>query len=422
MTRLVRPQVGARVISVSSDYRPAILGFSLSFMMFLQVLGQGSPSFIQASSLSLLIVGFLIAISYPVTNKLNTVVVALIVSLGFMIVIGAFRAAEYLGNSVFLRAAGVLLFLSLGLLLARRKEHFLFERAFPIYAVTFVGVLIYVLIDNDRHWDRLRGHLHSNLWAFVAATAVVGIMAARTSAFIRAALIGFVLYMIAIQFQARGPLIWAVLTILLFSLTSSLRRMRSSNYPLLYLSGYIFVFVLGALAFLFAVDFIFFDILQIDSATRGIGSGFTGRGAIWMEYLALVADNPIFGHGFDMSRYVAEFQLAGYVAGDISSAHNSYLTILYDHGLIGFLVYSALLIMMLLGAIRSGRGQLTPFIVAFILIGLTESRPLNVGNPSGLLFVLLIPYCAASAFGSSRRVTRKHAMLSAARRYETAIN
>lgn len=379
VTRLVQPQVDGRVIPVSSDYRPAILGSALSFMMLLQVLGQGSLSFIQASSLSLLVICLLITISYPVTNKLNTVVVSLIFSLGFMIIIGAIRATEYLGNSVLLRAAGVVLYLFLGLLLARRKGHFLLERALPIYAVTFVGVLIYVLIDNDRHWDRLQGHFHSNFWAFLAATTAVGTMAARISVFTKAALIGFVFYMIAVEFQARGPLIWAVLTILLFSLTSSLKRIRSSNYPLLYLSGYIFIYALGTLALIFNIDFLLTEIFKIDSATRGIGSGFTGRVTIWMEYLAAVVEKPMFGYGFDMSRYVAEFQFSGDIAGDIRSTHNSFLTILYDFGIIGLLVYGALLIMMLVSAIRSGRGQLTPFIVAFILLGLTESRPLNVG-------------------------------------------
>jgi O-antigen ligase len=403
MTYTVRIERRVTAARVFNDYRPAILGVTLSSMMLLQVIGQGAAMFIQTSSVLALVVISLVALSYRPTNNLNSTVVTIIVALGLLIVVGTFRASEILGTSVFFRAGGVLLFLSLGVMLARRKEHALLERAFPIYAVTFVAVLIYVLIDNDRHWERLRGHLHSNLWAFVAATAVVGILVARISVFFRLALIGFVFYMISMEFQARGPLIWAVITTLFFAIFYSLKDFQKSKNPLLYLSTFFVIFVLSASGIIVTIDFLLFEILQVDSATRGIGSGLTGRGQLWSEFFALFSERPLFGYGFDMSRYVAEHFLAHSVAGDISSTHNSYLTILFDLGLIGFTLYFLLLIMMVVGVIRSGRIELVPFVIVFLLSGLTESRPLNVGNPSGLLFIILIPYCAASAFGASRK-------------------
>ena len=387
--------------AASKDYRPAILGCGLSGMMLLQLVGKGSGLFIQVSSFMMLFLTLMIALSYPKTNRLNAMLVLLVSAFSLIIVMEAFRAAEFLGAAVFFRAVGVLMFLALGLLLATRKDHGLLERALPVYAVTFVGVLVIVLLDNDRQWDRLRGHMHPNLWAFVAATAMVGIMTARIPLYVRYFLIAFVAYMLAMEFQTRGALIWSSLTIGCFGLLYALKGMRLSKRPLLHLSLYVVIFIALTAGFLASLDYLLVEVLAVNSATRGLDTGFTGRGMIWAEYLTRFAERPLLGHGFDMSRYVAENFLTDAGGRDISSTHNSYLTMLFDTGLVGFAIYITLLALMILGALRSG--ALMPFIMVFLLSGITESRPLNVGNPSGLLFVLLIPYCAASAFGLRQR-------------------
>jgi O-antigen ligase len=395
--------------TVKSDYRPAILGSIFSLTMFLQVIGQGSSFSIQASSILALFAIAAITFSYPPTNKLHFIPLALIACLSLLVVLGAIQATHYFGVSAFVRSTGVLLFLSLGLLLARRKEHHLLERTFPVYAVTFVAVLIYVLIDNDRHWDRLRGHLHSNLWAYIAATTVVGIWFARIPNVVKLLLIFFCIYMIAMEFQARGSLIWATLTLMLFANYYIIKALKSTRQSNLLLAIYAFTVVLIYIVAMIGSEAILADILMIHSATRGLGTGLSGRIDIWAEFLNLFWQKPLFGHGSDVSRYIAENYLSGIVAGDISSAHNSYITILFDFGFIGFLIYVSLILLMILGVVKSKRSELAPFIMVFLLLGLTESRPLNVGNPSAFLFVLLIPSCAASAFDTARKDIQKSA-------------
>jgi O-antigen ligase len=162
-------------------------------------------------------------------------------------------------------------------------------------------------------------------------------------------------------------------------------------------------FSAGVIAVLLVAEFLLNEVLQINSATRGIDSGLTGRIDIWYLFLNLIAERPLFGYALDMSRFYAENYFRTELGGEISSAHNSYITILFDLGLVGAIVYLTLLAMMLLGALKEKNMMFFSFILIVALAGLTESRPLNVGNSAGLLFVILIPYFAASAVFSTTR-------------------
>lgn len=380
-----------------------MLGSTLSLVMLIQVIGEGSSIFIQASSIFSLIVISIITFSYHPTTKLNFGLLVLIFSFALVIILGTIRATHHFGLSALLRPTGVILFLLLGLLLARRKEHHLLERAFPLYAITLAAVLVYVLIDNDRYWGRLQGHLHSNLWAFIAGTAVVGVLSARIAVLVKLALISFFLYMLAIEFNARGALIWAAFTLVFFLTAYLIRGFHFTRRPFFYFAAFAFTLSAALSALIVSLDYILYDVMAINSSTRGLTSGLTGRVDLWVEFWVLFLERPVFGHGFDMSRYIAENYLSGIVPGDTQSTHNSYLTILFDFGLVGFSIYFSLTIAMLRGILNSKRMELAPFFMVYLLSGLTESRPLNVGNPSGMLFVLLIPYCAASAFGVARK-------------------
>lgn len=379
-----------------SDIRPTILGVSLGLMMLFQVFGQGSQASIQLSSLLMLVIAFAIAISYRPTNKVSQVGVLLVGALCAILFFGALRSSYTLGTSVLIRAVAVCIVLLLGLIYAQRREHEILERALPIYALTLVLVLVYVLIDNDRLFARLRGHLHPNLWGFLTATAVAGLMFLRVSIAVRCALIGFTIYMLAFQFQTRGAFLMSTLTVLVFGSWYIFGAVRRQRAALPYLSALVIsVTVLIFALFLFA-DKILIDVLQIDSATRGTDSGLTGRTEIWNLFLALFAEEPLWGHGFDMSRFFAAEYFGAYVAGDIASSHNSYLTILFDFGIIGIAIYVSFLISVFLGIFRGARRELVPFLAIYLLMGITESRPLNIGNPSGILFVLILPYFLSS--------------------------
>lgn len=377
------------------DLRPAVLGVSLGLMMLFQVLGQGSPESIQASSLVILVIAFVIVISYKPTNSISQPAILLVGVLCVILIAGAVRSSALLGSTVLIRAGAVVLFLLLGLIYARRRDHAILERAFPVYALTLALVLVYVLIDNDRQFARLRGHLHPNLWGFVAATAAAGLLFLKASIAVRTIVIGFVLYMIAFEFQARGAFVMASLTVLAFGSWYIFSAVRKQKAALPYLTAFVMAAVALILAVFVFADLILIDLLQIHSTSRGLESGLTGRTEVWGMFLTFFAQEPLWGHGFDMSRFFAANYFGAYVAGEIASSHNSYLTILFDFGVSGIAIYTVLLILAFVGALRGQHRNLIPFLAIYLLMGVTESRPLNVGNSSGILFALVLPYYLA---------------------------
>jgi O-antigen ligase len=73
-------------------------------------------------------------------------------------------------------------------------------------------------------------------------------------------------------------------------------------------------------------------------------------------------------------------------------AHNAYLAMLADTGLVGFVLYIVLLVSSLLASWgmkdpRSRRFVLTT-IVGYIVIGFFDRRAINAGNPYGLLILM----------------------------------
>jgi O-antigen ligase len=387
-----------QIASTVKDRRPAILGILLAAMMLFQVLGRGESWIIQGSSLLTLIAFFAITFSYRITNTFPAGLFVLFGVFAFTLLFSGINAAQTLGADVMIRVIAVLAFLCVGILLAQRREHQLLEQAFPVFSLAIVAVIVFVLYDNDRIFARLSGHLHPNLWGFIAATSIVGLVYLRAPLMIKIALVGFILYMLAFEFQTRAALIWATFGALVFGAYEFFLKVRTSRWIL---PGYTFIITLGAIFLIVSIylsDWVFYDVLDGGSATRGVGSGLTGRTEIWPLFLSTYAEKPIFGHGFDMSRYFAENYFGAYVAGEISSTHNSYLTILFDMGIFGFSLYFCILTIALFGALSSKRKSLFAFFVVYSLMGITESRPLNVGNPSAIFFVLLLPYCASRAF------------------------
>ncbi|SDX55787.1 hypothetical protein SAMN04488238_1103 [Roseicitreum antarcticum] len=380
-----------------------VLGISLASMMLLQVFGQGNLIFIQMSSMLILVVALLIAVSYKPTHSVASIVTILIVSFSFVLILSSFRSYEVLGSGPLVRAVAIVVFMGIGFLFAQRRGHNILERSFPVCAVALIFVLIFVLVDGDRHFARLTGHLHSNLWGFVASTLLVGVIYANIRLVSKILLIATSLYLLAFEFQTRGAFLFGLVFVSIFSgieIISAIKKSPNSIFGYSVLSIILSVVII---ALFLVTEYILVEILQTQSATRGLDSGLSGRTEIWRHYLNIYTERPIFGFGFDMSRFYAETYFRSEVGGEISSAHNSYITILFDFGLVGASLYFVLLFLVLIGSLRMKSLMFFAFVLIVLISGLTESRPLNVGNSAGIIFVFLIPYCAASAFSSQNR-------------------
>jgi O-antigen ligase len=81
-------------------------------------------------------------------------------------------------------------------------------------------------------------------------------------------------------------------------------------------------------------DFIFETIFRLHDPSRGIGSGFTGRAASWMESLDFIRKRPVLGYGFRAR-----------TSGITLPNSNGYFNLLLETGVVGAsLVVSAMLV------------------------------------------------------------------------------
>jgi O-antigen ligase len=131
-------------------------------------------------------------------------------------------------------------------------------------------------------------------------------------------------------------------------------------------------------------------LLFLDDKYRGLGTGFTGRLDAWEEAIALFRDNPVLGVGFRMhEQYMTT----------LSSAHNGYLSLLAESGLLG--TFSWLLVTSLaIGSLfrRALRGDSLAalgfsFSLGYLFLAAFERFFLNMGNPTSILtwLFLLMP-------------------------------
>jgi len=150
-------------------------------------------------------------------------------------------------------------------------------------------------------------------------------------------------------------------------------------------------------------DLVISNILMLDSAERGLESGFTGRAERWKEGLQTLRQSPLIGHGFRTRRNLSI---------ESKSAHSGYINLALDSGLLGIsLVVGAFAIDFFrrLSSILNVRkylgNQRVPDVIfdsfnvnclacaGYVTMGLHwvfEPNYLNLGTPWVVLFFLLI--------------------------------
>lgn len=142
------------------------------------------------------------------------------------------------------------------------------------------------------------------------------------------------------------------------------------------------------------------DALLFDDPYRGLSSGFTGRDVLWRYALQLFYDNPIWGVGFRLhERY---FDMSNPDIALPGSAHNGYLAALAELGLTGaiplFVWIACRVRIIVMAPRRGGIGDVVlPFVVGYLFIGLFERFLINLGNPTSVIFLLLLVRPAARA-------------------------
>lgn len=138
------------------------------------------------------------------------------------------------------------------------------------------------------------------------------------------------------------------------------------------------------------------DILHLNDAYFGIEGGFSGRTEHWDAAFPIIADNPIFGYGF---RTRGTFSLGG----DSMNAHQGFLNLMLDSGLVGFAFFMLAIAFALVERLprttdslgeRHRKAVLFGFILGAMGILAFDPLYLNIGNPFTLLFIFAL--CAES--------------------------
>jgi len=250
------------------------------------------------------------------------------------------------------------------------------------YSVFSVPFLIYIDLTGEMVWGRLSADLQPNVWGLMGLTVCLGAFARKLGPL---TIVSFVVGAATIlQASSRENLI-ALAAAVLVVVILYLRDMNAFRLSAL-LVGSCAAFVLVAVLldpYIFdAVRFVNHDLLLVDDPYRGVGTGFSGRSGIWTETFDLWLTHPVFGVGF---RQHEQF-LAGL------PAHNAYLAMLADTGLLGLAVYLVLLVRSLLASWNIGDRRTRRFVVSllvtYVIIGFFERRAINVGNPYGVFFLL----------------------------------
>jgi O-antigen ligase len=303
------------------------------------------------------------------------------------IISGAWTPIVYTVNVVFI--------LVIASLVAACPDRRLLRSVAGVYSILGAIFLIYVDATGERVWGRLRANnIEPNVWGLFALSVCLGALARKFGVIALAALAaGATTIFIASSREHILALLAALLVIaVLYS--------REMNHSRVFgvLAGTCVALILGALLLdpyiLNAIGYVKADVLLLGSPTRGLDSGFTGRTEIWTATIDLWLKHPFLGIGF---RQHEQF-LAG------APAHNAYLAMLADTGVLGLIVYLVLLITSLAASwgIEDPRTRrfIMAVIVTYIVIGFFDRRTINAGNPFGLFFLMC---CAVALTDQSRR-------------------
>jgi O-antigen ligase len=132
-----------------------------------------------------------------------------------------------------------------------------------------------------------------------------------------------------------------------------------------------------------------------------------GRVTIWKSGLETVAERPLVGHG------TASFESAQRIGG--KAAHNVFISVLVELGIIGLLLYVATWLLVALGALRLSKVDAVMWLTILLALGLGAVTH-SVEQEQHVWLFLTLPVLSASAsasqaerrLGRVRNLTRPH--------------
>jgi exopolysaccharide production protein ExoQ len=119
-----------------------------------------------------------------------------------------------------------------------------------------------------------------------------------------------------------------------------------------------------------------------------------GRTEIWRFVVHLIGQTPIIGHGFDSFEAVATPLWFGQETAAVE-AHNSYLEVLFNVGILGFIPYVTGLGILLYRWLREPYPPRDLFVISLTIAGLTEADITSIAVLPTMVFFVIIIFDAA---------------------------
>jgi hypothetical protein len=279
-----------------------------------------------------------------------------------------------------------------------------------IVAITYLGDLWQTLQPGDpNRWaHRFRPFdMHPDLTGYVYGGFIVVILFSNVSAgrFRLPMKIGAVALcvMISLASSARAGLVALLGTIAIYVARSATLRGKNTKYVVLTVVG------VAILALVFQEKIVGYltHILELDSSSRGLDSGGSGRFAIWQRGISLVGDRTwefYIGSGLRSS---SEGVLGFFT-------ESSYISIAVDSGVLILILFVGYLLRLMLQLyLQEGRrddpfGRLVLYCVTFAVLQSVFNRYLlAIGNPFSLIFLILTSKMAVNQAIAKRDALRR---------------
>lgn len=268
----------------------------------------------------------------------------------------------------------------IGYVVASCADTSLIWRIAGVYAVLTAPYLLYINVYGQYEWGRLKAGTQPNLWGLIALNVAIGAFCLRNRV-----LAGFcwgLALLTLYNAQARGSMVAMVPVVAVagYAWWRYSRRMDLS-WKMLAVIAALFA---GMLFLAFDPSFLVNNVMRLNDPYRGLQSGFTGRDLAWDEALRVWYGSPVLGVGFRRHEHFMVFTEL--------NAHNAYLAMLADAGVLGFAVYAVMLATSFAAALRiKGDHQVRLLIIAvilcYVLVGMFERRAINAGNSLSLIFI-----------------------------------
>lgn len=288
---------------------------------------------------------------------------------------------------------------TIAIMVAGSPDTRLLRKIAVLYSVPAAVFLIYADMTGERVWGRLfAGTIQANWWGLMAVVlAVTGF--AHKSRLVTAFCIATALY-VAYDASSRSSMVAIVGATLALGLARLPNlRVRHLVVAAVGLIGVITVWVLFNPVIEHTLPAALNEVMKFDDPNRGVSTGFTGRSDLWAAAIDAWLRSPLVGVGFHQHQWYTP----GYIG-----AHEAYLAVLADTGILGLLWYLFFIVASLWGSlgIRDGatRSVVLVTIVAYALVGLFEARAINGGNPFSIFFQMCCFFSLAQA--SLRRAVK----------------